>query len=445
VIKINIRKNWIQGISSQYYSVENTIEDVKSNFDVRRYYSAEGSSVEIDGVVTQVIIQSHSNPLNQGKYDRKIHMPIETVVRTGSLVEWENNIWLITSNIDDLQSYKSASMVECNNTLKFYSPITSTLYSIPCIITNKLTLSEDENKYLTTVDNQFYLIVSSSATTLQIKPDDVFKLGVYNYKISTVCDDISVPGLLVFKVVFSEIEQSLPTYTIEILNGTLLRADVNTPLQLNIRVNVTIDGITTIASPNPSLIFNSSNDNICTVDENGLCTFYQVSEPSWDLDAIIDDEMILDLDKTYELTDDCKFLLNDLFGVEAIPGVIISVKLASDESVIGYANIDVYETEQDNYTVEISGSISIVKTKTSNYSCVFKNNGVAITDNSVFYLTADDGVSSTTLATISSQNGVGNSCVIIAGSNLGYVKLWVKNDDNTIVSSGFRIQIKSLF
>ena len=138
MIIIDVRKKWIDD-SSNYYSKEETISDVKENFDIRRYYSAEGKSVIIDNAPTptQVIIQSHLNPLNEGKYDKKIHMPIETVVNTGSIVEWEGNKWIIISNIDNLQAYKTASMIKSNNTLQFYDQ-NSILYNIPCIVGEKV-------------------------------------------------------------------------------------------------------------------------------------------------------------------------------------------------------------------------------------------------------------------------------------------------------------------
>lgn len=397
MIKINIRKNWIQGISSQYYSVENTIEDVKSNFDVRRYYSAEGSSVEIDGVVTQVIIQSHSNPLNQGKYDRKIHMPIETVVRTGSLVEWENNIWLITSNIDDLQSYKSASMVECNNTLKFYSPITSTLYSIPCIITNKLTLSEDENKYLTTVDNQFYLIVSSSATTLQIKPDDVFKLGTYNYQVTTVFDDVTIPGILIFKMKYSEVEATTHTYTTTIQNpdSTLY---VDDTLTLSV---ICTDNGSTVSSP--ILTYSSSDTDVATVSSVGVVTC--IAEGT----ALI---------------------------------------TATFNSVSGTLNLIVQsEVIEDNYTVLVSGASTVKLNSNITLTSTIYNNGTEDSSKSVTWTFSNQDLSSNIYCTLVSSTG--SSITLKATSNNSYVNKYVvvraSKSDDALVYKDFVVQIKSLY
>ena len=392
MIHINVRKGWID--TSGYSSKEEIISDVKENFDIRRYYSTEGKSVIIDNTATQVIIQSHLNPLNEGKYDKKIHMPIETIVNTGSIVEWEGNKWIIVSNVDNLQAYKTASMIKSNNTLQFYDS-TSTLHSIPCII-SKGSISLDEQKIISTLDSEIAIQISNTSITRQIPMNYVFKIGMRNYTIVNI-DDIIIPGLLLIKMVYSEVEQVFPSYSLTILNGDSIQADINTPVQLNIQVK---DKETIITSP--SLIFSSNNNLIATVSSTGLVSFLSVGS------------------------------------------VVISCKLDNDNLIQDSIGIEIVEEEKHNYTAEISGSILIIKTYSSTYTCTFKDNGIAITDSSVFFLTGDDGVSSTSLASIVSQDSVGNSCVV-KGLGLGYVRLFVKNVGETVFSSGFRIQIKSIF
>jgi len=390
---MNIRKKWISS-DSNYSSKEEMVSDVKENFDIRRYYSAEGKSVIINDITTQVIIQSHLNPLNEGKYDKKIHMPIETVVDTGSIVEWEGNKWIIISNIDNLQAYKTASMIKSNNTLQFYSS-TSTLHSIPCII-SKGSISLDEQKIISTLDSEIAIQISNTDITRQIGMNYVFRIGLRNYTVVNI-DDIIVNGLLLIKMVYSEVEQVFPVYSLTILNGDSIQVDINTPVQLNIQVK---DKETIITSP--SLIFSSNNNLIATVSSTGLVSFLSVGS------------------------------------------VVISCKLDNDNLIQDSIGIEIVEEEKHNYTAEISGSILIIKTYSSTYTCTFKDNGIAITDSSVFFLTGDDGVSSTSLASIVSQDSVGNSCVV-KGLGLGYVRLFVKNVGETVFSSGFRIQIKSIF
>jgi len=393
---MDVRKKWISS-DSNYSSKEEIVSDVKENFDIRRYYSAEGKSVTIDNAPTptQVIIQSHLNPLNEGKYDKKIHMPVDVVVNTGSIVEWEGNKWIIVSNIDNLQAYKTASMIKSNNTLQFYDS-TSTLHSIPCII-SKGSISLDEQKIISTLDSEVAIQISDTSITRQIPMNYVFKIGMRNYTIVNI-DDIIIPGLLILKMVYSEVEQVFPSYSLTILNGDSIQADINTPIQLNIQVK---DRETIITSP--SLNFTSSNNLIATVSNTGLVSFLSVGN------------------------------------------VVISCKLDNDNLIQDSIEIEIVEEEQHNYTAVINnGNISIIKTYSSTYTCIFKDNGIAITDTSVFYLTGDDGVSETLLASIVSQDSVANSCVV-KGLGLGYVRLFVKNVDETVFSSGFRIQIKSIF
>ena len=396
--------------------------------------------VKISGFDRKTRIVEESSIIKNPNRKRLLCFPDETI-SIGEIVEFDNSNWICV-NGETTSKISDVGIIErCNNVLKFYDS-TSTLHQIPCII-SKGSISLDEQKIISTLDSEIVVQISNTSITRQIPMSYVFKLGMRNYSVTDI-NDITVNGLLLIKMVYSEVEQQIPTYTISILNGTSIRADKNNTLQLNVQVKSTVNNITTIISPNPELIFNSSNDDIGTVNSSGLCTFYLESSPSWDLSTIVDEEMILDLDETYELTDDGKFLLSDLFGSEAIPGVVVSVKLASDLDVVSFVNIDVYDVPMDNYTLEISGSASIIKTYSSTYTCVFRNNGVAITDTSVFYLTGDDGVSATNLASIISQDIVVNTCVV-KGLGLGYVKLWVKNVDETIVSEGLRIQIKSLF
>jgi len=391
---MDVRRKWIED-SSNYYAKEETISDVKENYDVRRYYSAEGFSTIIDDITTQVIVQSHSNPLNEGKYDKKIHMPIETVVNTGSIVEWEGSKWIIISNIDNLQAYKTASMIKSNNTIQFYDS-TSTLHTIHCIISKGL-ISLDEQKIISTLDSEIAIQISNTDITRQIPMNYVFKIGLRNYTVVNI-DDITVNGLLILKMVYSEVEQVFPSYSLTILNGDSIQADINTPVQLNIQVK---DRETIITSP--LLTFTSSNNLIANVSNTGLVSFLSVG------------------------------------------GVSISCKLDNDNLIQDSIGIEIVEEEKHNYTAVIDlGSISIIKTYSSTYTCTFKDNGIAITDTSVFYLTSDDGISETVLASIVSQDGVGNSCVV-KGLGLGYVRLFVKNVGETVFSSGFRIQIKSLF
>jgi hypothetical protein len=154
-------------------------------------------------------------------------------------------------------------------------------------------------------------------------------------------------------------------------------------------------------SPTPLLIFELDDETICTIDENGLIT------------------------------------------ANNIGNCVLTVKLEFDQSIQQIVNINIVE-ESNNYTVDIFGESFIVKDFTREYRCEFKNNGLPISKNFVFWLTGIDD-QPTLLATIISQDNINSTCVV-QGNNLGYVKLWVKDKDEEIISQdGMIIQVKNLF
>ena len=196
---------------------------------------------------------------------------------------------------------------------------------------------------------------------------------------------------------YSEVEQESHVYILTILNNDNLQIAQSQSLIIN---TILTDNKEIVSSPN--LLYSSSDEDIATIDKNGIVSILNVGN------------------------------------------VVISVSMSADNTISDSINIEIIEDEIHNYTVEISGSNFITKGFTSNYSCIFKDNGNVITKESTFWLTGTDNLP-TTLATITSQNTVNNTC-IIRGDSLGYIKLWVKSVDEQIVSKdGMLIQIKNLF
>ena len=394
---MNTRQEWLNtDYTSQFYSAEETINEAKENFDIRRYYSAEGADVSVDGINCRSLIQYFTNPLNQAKYDRKLHVPVEINISTGSIVDYDGYKWLVTGSIDDIQAYKTAGMVKSNNTLTIYKNNTS--YQIPCIINSTVNLDTDQTVYIETPSTTIVLRIPNTEITRQIKRGEIYKLGLQNYEIKDI-NDIVEPGILRLEIKYSQEVQEEHVFTLDILNGTTIDLQQGTTLQLNI--NVYDNQI--LVSPLPSLTFTSSNETICTVNSSGLVTS-----------------------------------LNNIDNCDII------VSLSSDSSVFKNININVIEVPQDNYTVIISGTNSIIKGYSSEFSATFMNNGIEYSEQSEFYLTSDDVVSPTSFAQIISQDNVTNTC-IVKGLGIGYVKLFVRNLDSSIVSDGFRVQIKNLF
>ena len=392
---MNTRQEWLNNTDpiTQFYSAEETINEVKDNFDIRRYYSAEGADVIVDGVTCRALVQYFTNPLNQAKYDRKLHVTMDININTGSIVDYDDYKWLVTGSIDDIQAYKTACMVKSNNTLTIHK--NNTLYQIPCIISKSLSLNTEDNQYIETVDNSLYLTVSNTSINQQINVNDIYEIGLYNYYISSVADDISNPGLLVFKMKYSEVVQESHVYTIEILNGTIIDVQESTTLQLN--VNVYDNG--QFISPAPSLLFVSSDETVCNVDENGLIT------------------------------------------ANSIGSCVVSVSLVSDNSVSNNININVIAVPQNNYTYSLTSTslpdTEIIITQIKQYEIKKYNNGILIEQNFTFNVIGDSSGYQLTVID-------GNNCSVKALKSGAFITLQaVDNSNNEIMSK--EIKLKNLF
>ena len=351
--------------------------------------------VKISGFDRKTRIVEESSIIRNANRKRLLCFPDETI-SIGEIVEFDNSNWICV-NGDTTSKISDVGIIErCNNVLKFYDS-TSTLHQIPCII-SKGSISLDEQKIISTLDSEVAIQISNTSITRQIPMNYVFKIGLRNYTVTDI-NDITVNGLLLIKMVYSEVEQIIPSYSLTILNGDLIQVNEND--QLTINAQVKIDGI--IASPMPNLLFSSSNIAKATINSiTGVVTILDVGN------------------------------------------VVFSCKMENDLSVMDEINVEIVEVSIENKTVEISGSTSIIKTYTKEYLAVFKNNGLSIVKESSFWLTGIDNLP-TSLAVITSQNAVNNTCEI-KGNNLGSIKIWCKSLDEEIVSQdGMIIQVKSLF
>jgi len=329
---------------------------------------------------------------------RVICKPVETII-VGDIIEFDNSNWICTENDTTSEIYDIGIISRCNNTLLFYpsqsneNPISNELIEIPCIVGN-ISIGTSETKHITTIDNEVPLTLPNTEITRQIKVNDIYKLGLNSYMISNVANDISVKGLLIYKMKYSEIEQVVPvhSYSISILNGLTASIMQNDTLQLNIEVMDNDIPFSTI----PTIIYTSSDESICTVDSNGLIT-------------AINPSGICIVTATYN-------------GV-------------SDSITISISAIEIH-----NYTVDITSSGILKIGQTITAIAQFKDNGINVSDiASGWWVLADDDISNTNLVTLTYDE---NICTIKANATVGYVRLHVGgyNCQNSI-----RIKIAGLW
>ncbi len=340
----------------------------------------------------------------------------------GDIIQYESKVskelayYILVNVKETVDGYDISTIQKCNNTLKFYNKnnvlSTNEPFEIPCIISDG-TISDDKNNYMTLPDNQIIVRCTNNTDTEYLYQGQRFILGKKVYKIVSEPQDLVEVGLLKIKMEWTEKDSRddfvtgiawnegviFHNYSIKILNTE--------PLYLNLGQRPTISvevKDNELIIPSPSLLYEVSDDTILTIT-NGEITPLKI-------------------------------------GV-----CTITVKLSEDISVYDTIEVHVEVIAQNNYVVEFINGLPtyIYKNKSSEFSCMFRNNGEVISKQSQYYITADDGISPTSLATITSQNAVSNTCLITAGNTSGYIKLWVKSSDDIIVCANpLRIQIKSL-
>lgn len=168
---MNLRKEWSTSTSDDnYFTKDETLNDVKENFNIRRYYSNEGATVFINGIEEQVIIQDHSNPINQDKEDKQMLIPMESLAECGDYVIYRNETWLIISRINIVDDgYKTCQIYRCNWILKFQNEIGDIL-SYPCIdSTTYSTIGTTESKIIDTGNALHLIKIPCDEDTLNIR------------------------------------------------------------------------------------------------------------------------------------------------------------------------------------------------------------------------------------------------------------------------------------
>lgn len=328
-----------------------------------------------------------------------------TEIKRGDLINWDNEYWLIISEIGHKRySYYKGIIQKCNYTIKFN--FQGTIKQFPAIVDSRV-FDVETNQYLSIPAGKIVVTIQSNVDSENINIGQRFIKMKNAWKVTGI--DRTNNGLLMLWCDLDSIISSDDLvneianagdyiYTLEITNGETSSIQEGNTLQLTTVVKLNGNVVT-----DKTVTFSCDNPSIASVDENGLVTAISAGE------------------------------------------CIITASLAENPNVYDTITITVTALPEHNYAVTISGSTSIVKNYTATYTATFTDNGVPITEESFFYITADDGVSETTLATIESQDPIANTCVVKAGSTLGYVKLWCRNTAGTIVSEPFRIRIKNIF
>lgn len=198
---MDIRSDWM---TNTFSIKENTISKAKKMFDKQRYESAEGYEVLINGVLEQVLIQNHSNPINNSKLTKHIHCDINSIISSGSIVDWNNDKYLVLSQIENNLAYLSAKIQKCNQILKWKDSDDEIIEQY-CIISksNLMKFNIDDNRYdVNTLDGSLFCFTPINDKTLSIVSKQRFYIGRQIYEVVGY-DDVTNEGLIQFSFVLA--------------------------------------------------------------------------------------------------------------------------------------------------------------------------------------------------------------------------------------------------
>ena len=158
--------------------------------------------------------------------------------------DWNNTTWLVSELDIDCQMQTKGIILECDNVLTFYkSGIVPIPTKIPYVVFDSIALTRmgvDSNKYLTVPNSRMMILIPDTDITRNIERDDIYKLYDSNniqdnYKVIDI-NRVRKPGLIILELEHCSEQQVLPTYTINILNGTDLSLILGNTLTLNAEV-----------------------------------------------------------------------------------------------------------------------------------------------------------------------------------------------------------------
>ena len=155
--------------------------------------SDNGEQILIDGVATLGIVETHTNPLNEDKVDRKLKVLDSVNVKRGSIIELETSKWILINKPKSNKIYKIAKIYECNNEFKWQDKNLN-MHSSPVLILDKTSVYSDGlnvSKFITLTDDQILITIPNTPHTKQLKIDKriMFNNDIDNvYKITKIQD-----------------------------------------------------------------------------------------------------------------------------------------------------------------------------------------------------------------------------------------------------------------
>lgn len=204
----------------------------------------EGSTVTIDGVSSDVIIQEHTNPYGENREERILHC-LETVsIHRGSMVYWDSEYWLVMTDIDFNGVYKSSKITKCTNVLT-YKNKNGIVIKQPIVLADQTVLTDGikETSKITSYDTMRFALMPYNSGTKEIYLQQRFMLNHNSVFETTKIDDytycLNEDGNVVSGVLKLTLTQIALTIEDDLVNNLAYNEDlIITPIPTGTKIIV---------------------------------------------------------------------------------------------------------------------------------------------------------------------------------------------------------------
>ncbi|MFB5759101.1 Ig-like domain-containing protein [Paenibacillus medicaginis] len=368
----------------------------------------DGADVSVNGVSRRIILK------DKYSFDRTLKKITDSAgsIKYGDIVTIDSVNWLVLTKEKENQIYEDWIAEKCNGQLKWLSftgDIKGEWFTFRTV--SNANSGIDEGRIVDLGNEYRHIYIPCNDDTKQISKDKRFIFDERPWVVVGV-DRISRQGLITLvlkedtfsvsdnlELSIADYEGNIADYSISIEYGTPLSVSVGDTLQL--RSEVRNNG--KIASK--PVIWFVDDVSIATVNESGILSAISIGVAS------------------------------------------VTVTLVDDPNVFTTASINVTDSPQEVYSLEITSASSlpdeIKNGQSKSYTGMLRLNSSALNEPLTWEIFSDDKITPTSLATINIKSD--HSCTVKSNSNTGCVQIHVFVNSNPAIESWKRIQLKPLF
>lgn len=368
----------------------------------------KGETVTVNGVQLMALIRDATDKIQST--DEKI---IRTAIplQTGDFIDYRNERYLLTSQIDHNNKSCRGRMRKCNYSIAFN--FNGNVKWFDGIVEGK-TFSIDAGNIISMPDGTITVTLQDNADTRDIALSQRFYNTHQPFKVNGI--DRTVKGIIKLScsldsisTAYDDVENNIVdrwkyeiahTYALTIDNGTTANVLINDILQLN--VTATDNGIPMV---NPAITFTSSDSNVVSVDNEGKVMGVSVGQAT------------------------------------------ITAQLTYHPDVQTSIQITTVETLTHSYSITITGNPTIRTGQSLSYVSHIYDNGTEVFDQSIVWSLRNQDNSTPVMGSITASTG--NSVTVKAGDQTAYINKYIvltaTLTSDPSIQSEKTIQIKSLF